>query len=391
MTFIVKPLVTEKMTKLTDKSSVAKTYKVKGQERTKKAETKYGFIVLPEANKLQIKKEIETRYNVTVLDVNTMVYAGKRQSRYTRKGLVKGQKNSFKKAIVTLKEGDVIDFTAISKIKMAVRKFKPVTPGQRHKVIGTFEEITASVPEKSLVFGKRSTGGRNNTGKMTVRYMGGGHKKKYRLIDFKREKDGVPAVVKTIEYDPNRSARIALLFYADGEKRYIIAPNGLEVGAKLMSGAEAAPEVGNALPLANIPVGTVIHNIELRPGQGALLVRSAGNFAQLTSREGSYCVIKLPSGETRKILSACKATVGSVGNSDHALEQSGKAGRSRWLGRRPHNRGVVMNPVDHPMGGGEGRQSGGHPRSRKGLYAKGLKTRAPKKQSNKYIIERANK
>ena len=243
---------------------------------------------------------------------------------------------------------------------MAVRKFKPVTPGQRHKIIGTFEDITASVPEKSLVYGKRATGGRNNTGKMTVRYIGGGHKRKFRLIDFKREKDGVPAVVKTIEYDPNRSARIALLYYADGEKRYI-------------------------------PVGTVIHNIELRPGQGALLVRSAGNFAQLTSREGSYCVIKLPSGETRKILSVCKATVGSVGNSDHALEQSGKAGRSRWLGRRPHNRGVVMNPVDHPMGGGEGRQSGGHPRSRKGLYAKGLKTRAPKKLSNKYIIERAKK
>ena len=254
---------------------------------------------------------------------------------------------------------------------MAVRKLKPVTPGQRHKVIGTFEDITASVPEKSLVYGKRSTGGRNNTGKMTVRYIGGGHKQKYRLIDFKREKDGVPAVVKTIEYDPNRSARIALLYYADGEKRYIIAPNGLQVGATLMSGADAAPEIGNCLPLANIPVGTVIHNIELRPGQGALLVRSAGNFAQLTSREGSYCVIKLPSGETRQILSACKATVGS--------------------GRRPHNRGVVMNPVDHPMGGGEGRQSGGHPRSRKGLYAKGLKTRAPKKLSNKYIIERANK
>ena len=274
---------------------------------------------------------------------------------------------------------------------MAVRKLKPVTPGQRHKVIGTFEDITASVPEKSLVYGKRSTGGRNNTGKMTVRYIGGGHKKKYRLIDFKREKDGVPAVVKSIEYDPNRSARIALLFYADGEKRYIIAPNGLKVGTTVMSGAEAVPEVGNCLPLANIPVGTVIHNIELRPGQGALLVRSAGNFAQLTSREGSYCVIKLPSGETRQILSACKATVGAVGNSDHALEQSGKAGRSRWLGQRPHNRGVVMNPVDHPMGGGEGRQSGGHPRSRKGLYAKGLKTRAPKKLSNKYIIERANK
>ena len=271
---------------------------------------------------------------------------------------------------------------------MAVRKFKPTTPGQRHKIIGTFEEITASVPEKSLVRGKRSTGGRNNVGKMTMRYIGGGHKRKYRLIDFKRDKDGVPAVVKTIEYDPNRSARIALLFYADGEKRYIIAPNGLQVGSTLMSGAEAAPEIGNTLPLENIPVGTVIHNIELRPGQGALLVRSAGNFAQLTSREGKYCVIKLPSGELRKILSTCKATIGSVGNSDHALEQSGKAGRSRWLGRRPHNRGVVMNPVDHPMGGGEGRQSGGHPRSRRGLYAKGLKTRSPKKQSSKYIIER---
>ena len=216
---------------------------------------------------------------------------------------------------------------------MAVRKFKPTTPGQRHKIIGTFEEITASVPEKSLVCGKRSTGGRNHTGKMTVRYIGGGHKQKFRFIDFRREKDGVPAVVKTI-----------LLFYADGEKRYIIAPNGLKVGATVMSGAEAAPEIGNALPLQNIPVGTVIHNIELRPGQGALLVRSAGNFAQLTSREGRYCVIKLPSGETRQILSACKATVGSVGNSDHALESSGKAGRSRWMGRRPHNRGVVMNP-----------------------------------------------
>ena len=274
---------------------------------------------------------------------------------------------------------------------MAVRKLRPTTPGQRHKIIGTFEEITALVPEKSLVYGKRSTGGRNNDGRLTMRYRGGGHKRKFRFIDFKREKDGIPAVVKTIEYDPNRSARIALLYYADGEKRYIIAPNGLEVGTQVMSGPDAAPEVGNTLPLQNIPVGTVIHNIELRPGQGALLVRSAGNFAQLTSREGSYCVIKLPSGETRKILSACKATIGSVGNSDHALESSGKAGRSRWLGRRPHNRGVVMNPVDHLMGGGEGRQSGGHPRSRTGLYAKGLKTRRPKKQSNKYIIERSKK
>ena len=274
---------------------------------------------------------------------------------------------------------------------MAVRKFNPTTPGQRHKIIGTFDTITTNVPEKSLVFGKTKTGGRNNTGKMTMRYIGGGSKRKFRVIDFKREKDGIPATVKTIEYDPNRSARIALLFYADGEKRYILAPNGLEVGQVLLSGATAAPEVGNTLPLQNIPLGTVIHNIELHPGQGAALVRSAGTFAQLTSREGKYAIIKLPSGETRMILCACKATVGAVGNSDHALEESGKAGRSRWFGRRPHNRGVVMNPVDHPMGGGEGRASGGHPRSRKGLLAKGYKTRTPKKASNKYIIERKKK
>ena len=274
---------------------------------------------------------------------------------------------------------------------MAVRKFKPVTPGQRGKVISSFEEITASKPEKSLTVGKLRTGGRNNQGRLTMRYIGGGHKKAYRIIDFKRNKVGVSATVKSIEYDPNRSARIALLYYVDGAKAYILAPNGLTVGTKVMSGKDALPEVGNALPLANIPVGTVIHNIELRPGQGAALVRSAGVFAQLTSKEGNYAIIKLPSGETRKILATCMATIGSVGNSDHALEKSGKAGRSRWLGRRPHNRGVVMNPVDHPMGGGEGRQSGGHPRSRKGLYAKGLKTRSPKKQSNKYIIERANK
>ena len=274
---------------------------------------------------------------------------------------------------------------------MGIRKFRPVTPGQRHKAIGTFDDVTTSVPEKTLVFGKRSTGGRNNSGRITVRYRGGGHKRLIRIVDFKREKDGIPATVKTIEYDPNRSARIALVFYADGERRYIVAPNGLQVGATIMSGPEATPDLGNTLPLENIPVGTVIHNIELRPGQGAKMVRSAGNFAQLTSREGKYCVIKLPSGEIRKVLSVCRATIGSVSNSDHALESSGKAGRSRWLGRRPHNRGVVMNPIDHPMGGGEGRHTGGHPRSRNGLYAKGLKTRAPKKQSNKYIIERRNK
>ena len=274
---------------------------------------------------------------------------------------------------------------------MAVRKLRPTTPGQRHKIIGTFDTITASAPEKSLVSGGVKSGGRNHDGKMTMRYIGGGHKKKYRVIDFKRNKDGVPATVKSIEYDPNRSARIALLYYADGEKTYILAPNGLQVDQIVVSGVEAAPEVGNALPLQNIPLGTIIHNIELRPGQGAAMVRSAGTFAQLTSREDKYAIVKLPSGEVRKILATCKATIGSVGNSDHALERSGKAGRSRWLGRRPRVRGVVMNPVDHPMGGGEGRSSGGHPRSRKGLLAKGYKTRAPKKQSSQYIIERKKK
>jgi large subunit ribosomal protein L2 len=274
---------------------------------------------------------------------------------------------------------------------MGLRKFKPTTPGQRNKIIGTFDNITATVPEKSLVVGKKSTGGRNNQGQMTVGYIGGGHKKRYRFIDFKRTKDGIPAVVKSIEYDPNRSARIALLYYVDGEKSYILAPEGLQVGTTVMSGAQAAPEVGNTLPLSTIPLGTVIHNIELRPGQGAKLVRSAGTFAQLVSREDNYAIIKMPSGEIRKILSTCKATIGSVSNPDHALEKSGKAGRSRWLGRRPHTRGVAKNPVDHPMGGGEGRASGGHPRSPKGLYSKGLKTRSPKKHSSKYIIERRKK
>jgi large subunit ribosomal protein L2 len=226
---------------------------------------------------------------------------------------------------------------------------------------------------------------------MTVRYIGGGHKQKYRIVDFWRNKDGVPATVKSIEYDPNRTARIALVFYADGEKRYIIAPNGIQVGQKIMSGKDAQPEIGNTLFLSDVPLGTIIHNIELRPGEGGVLARSAGSYAQLTARDGKYAVVKLPSGETRMILVTCKATIGSVSNGDHELEKSGKAGRSRWLGRRPHNRGVVMNPVDHPMGGGEGRASGGHPRSRKGLLAKGYKTRRPKKLSNKFIIERRKK
>ena len=254
-----------------------------------------------------------------------------------------------------------------------------------------FDEITSSTPEKSLLEPVRKSGGRNNTGKMTMRYVGGGHKKKYRIIDFKRDKDNMEATVKTIEYDPNRSARIALVVYADGEKRYILAPGGLVKGQTIVSGEDVAPEVGNALPLAKIPLGSIIHNIELRPGQGASLARSAGTSAQLTSRDGKYAVVKLPSGETRMILVTCKATVGAVSNSDHGLTKSGKAGRSRWLGRRPRNRGVAMNPVDHPMGGGEGRASGGHPRSRKGIPAKGYKTRHPKNLSNKYILERRKK
>ena len=274
---------------------------------------------------------------------------------------------------------------------MAVRKFKPVTPGQRNKVISAFDEITCSVPEKSLLAPLKRTGGRNNSGKMTMRYIGGGHKKMYRMIDFLRNKDNYTATVKTIEYDPNRSARIALVVYGDGEKRYIIAPKGIQVGQVIASGSGVAPEVGNTLPLAEIPLGTDVHNIELVPGQGAAMARSAGCYAQLTAREGNHAILRLPSGETRMVLVSCRATVGVVSNVDHNLESSGKAGRKRWLGRRPHNRGVVMNPVDHPMGGGEGRASGGHPRSRKGLLAKGKKTRNPKKTSAKFIISKRKK
>ena len=274
---------------------------------------------------------------------------------------------------------------------MAIKKYKPVTPGQRNKAISSFDEITAKKPYKKLLEPLKSTGGRNNTGQMTVRYRGGGHKRMYRIIDFLRNKDGVNATVLTIEYDPNRSARIALVEYADGEKRYIIAPNGLKVGQSIVSGPGVAPEVGNCLPLSDIPVGTLVHNIELRPGQGAAMARSAGTSAQLAAREGNYAILRLPSGETRMVLTSCRAVVGIVSNTDHNLESFGKAGRSRWLGRRPHNRGVVMNPHDHPMGGGEGRASGGHPRSRKGLPAKGYKTRNPKATSNKFIIERRKK
>jgi large subunit ribosomal protein L2 len=274
---------------------------------------------------------------------------------------------------------------------MAVRKLKPTSPGQRHKAVNSFDQITAGSPEKSLVVGAGKSGGRNNTGKMTMRYIGGGHKRKYRAIDFQRSKDGIPATVKTIEYDPNRSAFIALVNYADGEKRYIVAPKGLEVGQTVLSGKGVTPEVGNTMFLSEVPLGTVVNSIELRPGQGALMARSAGSYAQLVARDGRYATLKLPSGEIRLVLTACRATIGVVSNNDHNQERSGKAGRSRWLGRRPRVRGVVMNPVDHPMGGGEGRSSGGHPRSRNGIPAKGYKTRSKVKASSMYIIEKRKK
>ena len=275
---------------------------------------------------------------------------------------------------------------------MSVRKLKPITPGQRFRVVNEFDTITADKPEKSLLIPLKKTGGRNNQGKMTMRYIGGGHKKKYRIVDFKRNKFGVEAKVVSIEYDPNRTAFIALVQYTDGEKRYIIAPAGLKVDQTIVSGQEnVAPEIGNAMPLSQIPLGTVISCIELRPGQGANIARSAGTFAQLMAKDGRYATVKLPSGETRMILLTCLATIGAVSNSDHQLVLSGKAGRSRWLGRRPRTRAVVMNPVDHPMGGGEGRATGGHPRSRKGIPAKGYRTRSKTKASNKYIVERRKK
>ena len=275
---------------------------------------------------------------------------------------------------------------------MSVRKLKPITPGQRFRVVNGFDAITTDKPEKSLLAPKKKSGGRNSQGKMTMRYKGGGHKRRYRVIDFKRDKNGVTAEVKSIEYDPNRTAFIALLQYADGEKRYMVAPNGLQVGQTVVSDhVKVAPEIGNAMPLSEIPLGTIVSCVELRPGQGAVMARSAGTFAQLMAREGKFATIKLPSGETRMVLAACMATIGVVSNSDHQLMVSGKAGRSRWLGRRPRTRPVVMNPVDHPMGGGEGRASGGHPRSRNGIPAKGYRTRSKTKASNKYIVERRKK
>ncbi len=274
---------------------------------------------------------------------------------------------------------------------MAVKKFSPVTPGLRHKVANTFAEITESKPEKSLLAPLKKTGGRNKTGKMTHRNRGGGHKRRYRIMDFKRNKDGMTATVKSIQYDPNRTAFIALLEYQDGTKTYIIAPDGLQVGTDVISGLGAPIKVGNTLFLSEIPFGTVIHAIEMQPGRGASIARSAGTYATLMGREDKYAIVKLPSGEVRKILSTCRATIGSTSNGDHSLEISGKAGRSRWKGRRPRVRGVAMNPVDHPMGGGEGKASGGHPRSRTGIMAKGQKTRNPNKYSNRLIVTKRKK
>jgi large subunit ribosomal protein L2 len=274
---------------------------------------------------------------------------------------------------------------------MSVRKLKPITPGQRFRVVNGFDAITTDKPEKSLLAPIKRSGGRNSQGKMTMRFKGGGHKRRYRIIDFKRERFDDAAEVMSIQYDPNRTAFIALVQYADGEKRYVIAQNGMQVGQKIVSGENVAPEVGNAMTLANIPLGTIISCIELRPGQGAVMARSAGAFAQLMARDGKYATIKLPSGETRLLLVGCLAVIGVVSNSDHQLLVSGKAGRSRWLGRRPRVRPVVMNPVDHPMGGGEGKSSGGHPRSKNGIPAKGYRTRSKTKASNKYIVERRKK
>lgn len=274
---------------------------------------------------------------------------------------------------------------------MALKKYKPMTAGTRWRIGNAYAEITTDKPEKSLLEPQKNTAGRNSQGRRAMRYMGGGNKHHYRIIDFKRNKRDIAATVVSIEYDPNRTAFIALLQYADGEKRYIIAPQGLQVGTTVIAGDEAAPEIGNALLMKNMPLGTMIHNIELQPGQGGKMVRSAGASAQLANKEEKYAVLKMPSGELRKVLINCYATVGVVSNSDHNLETAGKAGKNRWKGVRPRVRGVAMNPVDHPMGGGEGRASGGHPRSRKGIPAKGYRTRSKTKASNKYIVERRKK
>lgn len=274
---------------------------------------------------------------------------------------------------------------------MAIKKIKPNTPGQRSRVAPDFSMLTKKKPERSLIVPLKKSGGRNNTGKMTMRFIGGGHKKRMRIIDFKRRKHNIPAVVHSIEYDPLRTAHIALLHYVDGAKAYIIAPEGLKIGARVLSGLNIPFDVGNAMPLKTMPTGTIVHNIELHPGRGAAMARSAGTHARLLAKAEKYVTLKLPSGEMREVLGACMATIGAVINSDHNNVVLGKAGRSRWLGVRPRTRAVAMNPVDHPMGGGEGKASGGHPRSPQGVYAKGKKTRNSDKYSKKHILKRKQK
>ena len=274
---------------------------------------------------------------------------------------------------------------------MKLKKYNPITPGRRFMVILDKSELSSREPEKSLLVPLKKSGGRNHYGRVTVRFRGGGHKRRYRIIDFRRDKIGVPAKVVSIEYDPNRSARIALLLYADGEKRYILAPNGLSVGERVVSGPDAEIRPGNALPLEKIPLGTLVHNVEMTPGKGGQIARSAGVSCQLMAREGNYALLKMPSGELRRVHVRCYATIGVVGNEDHKNETYGKAGRSRWMGRKPHVRGIAMNPVDHPHGGGEGRGKGHNPTSPWGIPAKGYKTRRGRKSSDKFIVRRRNK
>jgi large subunit ribosomal protein L2 len=269
---------------------------------------------------------------------------------------------------------------------MSLKKFKPKTPGQRFRISNTIDKITKHIPEKSLSKGISSSGGRNNIGKMTMRYIGGGHKKKYRIIDFKRDKIDIPAIVKTIEYDPNRSSFISLLYYVDGEKRYILSQKGLKIGHQVVSGINVPIDIGNSTILSKIPLGTTLSCMELFPGAGGKIARSAGSYAQLFAREGKYATIKFPSGEVRMVLKNCMATIGSISNYDMQFEVYGKAGRNRWLGKKPRTRAVAMNPIDHPMGGGEGKASGGHPRSRKGILAHGYKTSSNKKKSSKHFL-----
>ena len=374
---LIKPILTEKMAIL--------------QER----ENKYAFFVPKNCNKNTIKKAVESKFDVKVIKVSTMNQSGKQKQMTVKSGgrtiRTSGTRSSFKKAIVTLHEGDRIDLVGgeVTVLVMGVKKLKPTTPGSRFATRADFSELTTSSPEKRLTRALRKKGGRNNTGRITIRRRGGGHKRRYRIIDFKRNKLEIPGKVATIEYDPNRSAYISLIHYIDGDKRYIISPEKLKVGDDVISGENVPLKNANSLPLKNIPAGINVHNIELSPGKGGQMARSAGSYAQVMAHDNKLCTLKLPSGEVRMVLDECRATIGQVGNRTHEQIVSGKAGRTRWLGRRPKVRGVAMNPVDHPMGGGEGKSSGGrHPSTPWGKPTKGYKTRKKNKKSNSMIVKR---